>query len=286
MTVLQAEWLADLEAQEVSPRTLETYREALRRLERLTGRLPEHFGPLDCKAVYLAKSLSSSTRRLTLLALRMLHKWLRREGHRSSRTARTLELPKPRKPKPRPFRSNEIYSLRRAAREMDIQWAAYFFVLDATGCRARNPLHLDARDIEGLWRTRNRKLVIHFDKSKTGPYSSPVWDIACHGRRPAKLLPIVLERYRKAMGLSLSGPLFPYGPLARKRTIHWIKLRWRKQKTIAGVTGTLDQVRHTFATEELERTRDIARVSRWLNHSRLDMTARYARYLGLLRVWT
>jgi integrase len=275
LTDPEAAFLRAVEERGARPDTVRLYRSTLAQLFFLTGVQAERFGARECARILAAPGVAA-TQRNRMTTLRVFHAWLAESGrpHRSEVWSAAMP-PKP-PTEPRPFAAREIRRLRRvAARVSDRQWAAYFTVLDATGCRSFAPLDLDCADLDGVWQARKDGAVrVRF----TDDEASPVSEIAAAGRKAAADLVAVLWRYGKARDLDLDGPLFD-GRAGSRRSANWVLDRWRQHQALAGVVGELGQVRHTFACEELRRTGDVVRVSRWLGHRAIETTARYAQRL-------
>lgn len=283
-TALELRWLHDLEAAGKSPHTRKQYASALRALSAGAGGvLPELFTDVHARTMQRAR-WSVPTQRLRLAVLQGFCAWLVAHGHRP--TPLTIERPPRPDTEPRPFtygtKNSEIEKLRRVAdTTRDLEWQSYFYLLDATGCRVYEPIDLDCADIPVFGSRRSRdELRVFFRSTKTGAFSSPVYDIASHGRPAARLLGDILRRYQRATRIDLRGPLFPARGGTR-RTHRWVESRWVMHQEAAAVDGTLSQLRHTFACEELQRTGDLERVSKWLHHSDVQTTQIYARYAGL-----
>ena len=285
LTPLQVDFLDYCEANGSTPNTIKTYRSALRQMAALTRIHVEHFGPRECDAIFHAP-WAARTRRTRISALRQFHSWLRDHDYPFSPAALVASQPKEPKQTPNPFTADEIARLRRIANVVEQpDWQSYFFILDATGCRAMDPLKLDGRNLDGFWGRRKRDIKpwIRFPDTKVGPFHCPVWDIAAAGRPAARKLRAKLNHYwNTAKNLSLDRPFFA-SLNGIRHTQKWVEPRWQEHCALAGVEGTLSQLRHTFACEELERTRDIARVKMWMNHATIDTTLIYADYISMRR---
>ena len=287
-TAIELDFLAHLEADGYPAGTRKNYKSALNRIDEITGRPAELAGAAECTELFRS-GLGANTRRLQLSVLRHLHEWLASHGYPFDETARNAELPRPKRGAPDPVPGAVMDRLRKVARLVDdLEWKAYFFILDGCGVRVHEPLALTVGDVASLLhRSRDRQLTLRFGHTKTGGWTFPLWDVIAAGRSSARDVPGLLQRY--AMKARPRGPLYDHeeAPFfaAREtgRGVEWVANRWQQHCALAGVhpAPQLRRLRHTFGCEALELTKDIRRVKAWMNHSSLTTTERYAAYVGL-----
>ncbi len=128
-----------------------------------------------------------------------------------------------------------------------------------TGARVTSALTLEWKHVHF---DRN---AIRFD-SKTGAYTAPMGPVARD----------VLERLQFA---SKSKYVFPSADLARPRTraVAYVAIRKAVRKSGIPERGSYNHIlRHTFASHAIMQGKSLVQVSKWLGHTTIHMTMRYA----------
>jgi len=287
-TALEVEFLGHLEADGYPISTRKNYKSALNRIDAITGQPAELARGRDCVEIFRAVNLSASTRRLQLAVMRHLHEWLKQQGYPYDFEARNAELPRHKIPECAPLPQVAIAALRRVGALVDdLEWRAYWQVLDGCGVRTGEPLELTLGTVSALLaRARDRQLGLRFGRTKTGPWTFPLWDVIAAGRPQAARVAPALRKYAleaRPRGHGYDHEAAPFFCWRGKgRGQEWVAERWRQHCALAGVQGAeLRRVRHTFGCEALALTGDIRRVQLWMHHASLDTTSRYASYIGM-----
>ncbi len=257
-------WLADLAAQNTRPRTLRTYRGALRRL-----------APALVETTTAAKLLTElgklrpATRALYLSAARSFETWAVANGHRRRAQLADRVRVKLDGAAPRPIAAADLAKLEAAVAHADRRMRLLYLVLRWTGVRIGEALALRWRDVELA--AGRELLTLRNTKGR----------VDRHVPMTNRALLAELGRTRQVASVDHDRPLFTssrwskYGARAwsyRSALVEWDRLCER-----AGVDATTPhQLRHTRATE-LGRQLSAFELQRAMGWRKLEHAARYVK---------
>jgi integrase/recombinase XerD len=271
------EFLAYLAAvRNLSPRTVEAYRqdlEALRRflVRKAGGHPPSEASEEDLEAWLSSErafGLSASTRARRLAAARALFRYLREEGSRQDDPASGVRGPRRRRPLPRVLGSEEVERLLAAPdprKPRGLRDRAMLEILYACGLRVSELVSLRIGQVElrrGLVRVRGKG-----GRERLVPL----------GSKAAEALEVYLQSGRGALTRGRSDVVFP-GRAGRPltRQAFWALIRrLGVQVGISPARLSPHVVRHSFATHLVERGADLRTVQQLLGHRDISTTEIY-----------
>jgi len=201
-------------------------------------------------------AVSSETKRDYLSTLRAALNWGRREGlHDADQLAR-LRLP-PRTRRERTLAPAEREAIREAAAPALLD---LLFFLEQTGCRPMMAAAVEARHVD--WTGGTATVT-----SKGRPY-------------PIVLTARLLARLRELADRHPTGPL-----LRNERGLPWtynaVRCAFRRLRARTGLVGvSAYTLRHSYATDALERGVPVAALAELMNHRDWSMIARHYSHLA------
>jgi len=273
-----AEYLGDLAATEHRPRTLDTYRKALLRLR------PElRAARSDAELLRAIAPLAASTRALYLTAARGFDAWCVETRRTRARALAGRARVKLDAPTPKPFEARELRQLGPAAAvdpwrgqkryaRLRARVRLLIVLLQESGCRIEDALSLRWEDVvldagrEGLHLRAPKGRASQFVPLLAGPLLVALKD----ARR----------RQHVASGLAGGGYLLAVDvDGARPWSYSAANAAFQKLATAAGVVGaTPHRLRHSRATELVERGISPYGLQRAMGWAKLDTATRYVRF--------
>lgn len=260
-----ADHVADLRMRGFSEKSIHARMQVLSMLGRRTGVPVLQATSADLRRWQRAQmggsdqaSLCIRTRRVYAVHARQFYRWALTEALITEDPSTVLVLPKPPKGRPRPIGEDTLQS---ALASSPPAVRAWLVLAAGAGLRAMEIAALRREDVVDGGESPH--LVVHGkgDKVRTVPLSSAVL---------AEL---------RAYGMPRSGPLFRMQN-GRPATAHYVSAMANKQLHRVGITETLHQLRHRFATRLHKATRDIRLVQEMLGHESLATTANYVDFDG------
>ena len=259
-------WLQAKEAQGISPRTIEMYRDTVSRfiqyLEAKKITTPEQVEPTTIREYLINRKphVKSQTLHNYFRIPKMMWRWCVRQGLMESNPFEKVEAPRMEKVIKRALTQQEVVALLNACRGSDwlsLRDKALILLLLDTGLRIQEALGLRVSDIQGtscLVRGKGAKwrLVSFTPETRTA-----------------------LFRYLKACPFhpTESDPVW-YGAKGAM-TIHGMKLAVRRVSREAGLNIGPHQLRRTFATWTLRQGINLEHLRVLMGHSDLKVLQQY-----------
>jgi site-specific recombinase XerD len=263
MTPLRQRFRHDLALRNYSPRTIQTYTEAVVRFARYFGRSPERLGPEAIRTYQLyllhERHVAWSTFNQAVCALRFLYRVTLR------RPFLVEQIPYGKKPKTVPAVLSQEEVLRLFAALPDDRYRLLLRTAYAAGLRVSEVVRLRVQDID----SGRGLLLVHQGKG--------------HKDRLVPLSPQLLVELR-AYWQQVRPPhwLFPGQQPNTHLSVGQVQRVCHAAVQAAGLTkrASMHTLRHSYATHLLEAGVDLLTLQKLLGHRSLQTTIRYTHVTG------
>ncbi|MBN9119556.1 MAG: site-specific integrase [Planctomycetes bacterium] len=218
----------------------------------------------ELKPIHVTRWLDANTwkggQRNTVIAVKRAFNWADKQGVLSPNPLRNVEKP------PAGRRTRIVTAEERAeilAAVKDRNFKEFLTALYQTGCRPSEVARVTAANVNlelGVW---------IFEQHKTGKKTGKP--------RVIYLSPEMVEMSRRLMAERPEGRLFPSRKLGRPFTQNAIRIRFRRlREKLPHLKGVVCySLRHSYATDALERGVGIAQVAELLGHVGTRMVSRH-----------
>lgn len=214
--------------------------------------------------------LKASTVRRRLIALKRFFDYAERQGHIQEDPAGNLAAPGLPKRLPKYLSNKEVQNLFEtlpAKNDEDVRNLTMMKLLYYTGMRIGEVQQLDLGHI--LWETKQLLVRGKGDKERLIPMSLKLEEVLLHWFQLRSEMNFVRsEAFFISLGRNHRGKRISYGALRQ------IVKSMLKEAGLGDYSP--HKLRHTFATQLLDRGAPLEQISKLLGHSRLDTTLIYA----------
>ena len=267
MSAYRQRMVEEMQLRRLSPRTQTTYVRAMERLCKHCGKAPPEIDKEEMRRYFLyltnERKLSASTVNQTLCALKFFYEQvLKQEWER-------FEIQWPRLPRKQPVVLSREEVLRLLAAVRNPQIRACLTLLYGCGLRLNEGLNLRVQDVD------SERMVLNVRggkgaKDRTVPLAESML-VVLRSQWQRHRHPTLLFPRRPKMGEPWPSVQTPMDGNAVQRAI-----RVAAVASEIGKAATPHTLRHSWATHMLEAGVNVRLLQRWLGHSSLQTTLRYA----------
>lgn len=215
---------------------------------------------IDCDSInrwFKSKNYKPNTVRLTVLAIRAVYKFAIKRNYISQDLTKGLQVPKMVKNPPKHLTEKQVTTLLNAMSESSRR---PYEIMYYTGLRPKECLSLKVKNIN----FDSATIDLYPDQTKTAERGI----LPIHPKLKNILSDLTKDKKEEDY-------LFPH-PKKKGEHQESLKNAIRRASHATGIPASPYQFRHTFATQVLDKTRDLRTVQQLMRHKSISMTTRYA----------